>query len=63
MYKYCLKECFNRDIMSFSQYIFFTFRLLWSWNEGVKILQGQDIQIDRNKLQADQIMPFIEQRL
>ena len=49
--------------MSFSQYIFFTFRLLWSWNEGVKILQGQDIQIDRNKLQADQIMPFIEQRL
>ena len=39
------------------------FRLIWSWDEGVKLLHDHDIPQDQKKLQANHIVQFIEQRL
>jgi len=41
----------------------FPARLLWNWDQGVKISKEQDIPIDESKLQAEQMIQFIEQKL
>ena len=49
----------------FRKFIFykFAFRLIWMWDQGVKILKDQDIPIDQSKLQAEEMKQFIEQKL
>ena len=62
--RYLFREYSGRTKVLFYKYVIFeTCRLIWNWDEGVKLLQKQDIQPDRNKLQANQVMQLIEQKL
>ena len=63
IYYYLWSIVGRTKLLFYKNIIFEIFRLIWNWDEGVKLLQKQDIQPDRNKLQANQVMKLIEQKL
>ena len=43
--------------------IFLNFRLIWSWDEGVKLTEEQSVNPDFNKLQAGHMLNLIQQKM